>query len=136
MGLRGAQTGAYGVEPDVGIAVDVTWAADTPEAYKMAMKLGQGPCIKVKDGRMLAHPGLKDLLIETAEANEIPYQLEVLAGGTTDAAAIQLSRGGVPAGCVSIACRYVHTPSEMVDMDDVENAVKLLVAVLEGPIEV
>jgi putative aminopeptidase FrvX len=136
VGLRGAQTGAFGVEPDVGIAVDVTVAADTPEAYKMAMKLGHGPCIKVKDGRMLSHPGLKDLLIETAEANEIPYQLEVLAWGSTDAAAIQLSRGGVPAGCVSIACRYVHTPSEMVDIDDVENAVKLLLAVLEGPIEI
>jgi len=136
VGLRGAQTGAFGVEPDVGIAVDVTIAADTPEAFKMAMKLGHGPCIKVKDGRMLSHPGLKDLLIETAEANEIPYQLEVLAWGSTDAAAIQLSRGGVPAGCVSIACRYVHTPSEMVDIDDVENAVKLLLAVLEGPIEI
>lgn len=136
VGLRGAQTGAFGVEPDVGIAVDVTVAADTPEAYKMAMKLGHGPCIKVKDGRMLSHPGLKDLFIETAEANEIPYQLEVLAWGSTDAAAIQLSRGGVPAGCVSIACRYVHTPSEMVDIDDVENAVKLLLAVLEGPIEI
>jgi putative aminopeptidase FrvX len=136
VGLRGATTGAFGVEPDIGIAVDVTAAADTPEAPKMAMKLGQGPCIKVKDGRMLAHPGLKDLFIETAEANEIPYQLEVLAGGTTDAAAIQLSRGGVPAGCVSIACRYVHTPSEMVDIDDVKNAVRLLVAVLEGSIEV
>ena len=136
VGLRGAQTGAYGVDPDVGIAVDVTVAADTPEAYKMAMKLGHGPCIKVKDGRMLSHPGLKDLLIETAEANEIPYQLEVLAWGSTDAAAIQLSRGGVPAGCVSIACRYIHTPSEMVDIDDVENAVKLLLAVLEGPIEI
>jgi endoglucanase len=136
VGLRGAQTGAYGVEPDVGIAVDVTVAADTPEAYKMAMKLGHGPCIKVKDGRMLSHPGLKDLLIDTAEANDIPYQLEVLAWGSTDAAAIQLSRGGVAAGCVSIACRYVHTPSEMVDIDDVENAVKLLLAVLEGPIEI
>jgi len=135
VGLRGAQTGAYGVDPEVGIAVDVTVAADTPEAYKMAMTLGQGPCIKVKDGRMLAHTGLKDLLIETAEANDIPYQLEVLAWGSTDAAAIQLSRGGVPAGCVSIACRYVHTPSEMVDVDDVENAVRLLLAVLEGPVE-
>jgi putative aminopeptidase FrvX len=136
VGLRGAQTGAFGVEPDIGIAVDVTLAADTPEAFKMAMALGQGPCIKVKDGRMLSHPGLKDLMIQTAEANEIPYQLEVLAWGSTDAAAIQLSRGGVPAGCVSIACRYVHSPSEMVDMDDVENAVKLLLAVLAGPIEV
>ncbi len=136
VGLRGAQTGAFGVEPDIGIAVDVTLAADTPEAFKMAMALGKGPCIKVKDGRMLSHPGLKNLLIETAEVNEIPYQLEVLAWGSTDAAAIQLSRGGVPAGCVSIACRYVHSPSEMVDIDDVENAVKLLLAVLAGSIEV
>jgi endoglucanase len=136
VGLRGAQTGAFGVDPDIGIAVDVTIAADTPEAYKMAMKLGQGPCIKVKDGRMLAHPGLKDYFIETAEANGIPYQLEVMAWGSTDAAAMQLSRGGVKAGCVSIACRYVHSPSEMVDIDDVENAVRLLLAVLAGPIEV
>jgi putative aminopeptidase FrvX len=136
VGLRGAQTGAFGVDPDIGIAVDVTIAADTPEAYKMAMKLGQGPCVKVKDGRMLAHSGLKDLLVQTAEANEIPYQLEVLAWGSTDAAAMQLSRGGVPAGCVSIPCRYIHSPSEMVDMDDVENAVDLLLAVLAGPIEV
>ncbi|MFN2241515.1 MAG: M42 family metallopeptidase [Anaerolineae bacterium] len=136
VGLRGAQTGAFGVEPDIGIAVDVTIAADTPEAYKMAMKLGQGPCIKVKDGRMLAHPGLKDLLIDTAEANEIPYQLEVLAWGSTDAAAMQLSRGGVPAGCVSIPCRYIHSPSEMVDTDDVENAVKLLAALLASPMEI
>jgi endoglucanase len=136
VGLRGAQTGAFGVEPDIGIAVDVTIAADTPEAPKMAMKLGQGPCVKVKDGRMLAHPGLKDLLINTAEANEIPYQLEVLAWGSTDAAAMQLSRGGVPAGCVSIPCRYIHSPSEMVDIGDVENAVKLLLALLANPIEI
>ncbi len=135
VGLRGARTSAYGVDPEVGIAVDVTIAADTPEAPKMAMKLGAGPCIKVKDGRMLAHPGVKDLLINTAEAHGIPYQLEVLARGSTDAAAIQLVRSGVPAGTVSIACRYVHTQSEMVDMNDVENAVKLLVAVLEKPFE-
>jgi endoglucanase len=84
---------------------------------------------------MLAHPGVKELLIETAEAQGIPYQLEVLSGGTTDAAAIQLARGGVPAGCVSIACRYVHTPSEMVDIDDVKHSVELLASLLKGPID-
>jgi len=131
VGLRGARTSAYGVEPEMGIAVDITMAADTPEAPKMAMKLGAGPCIKVMDGGMLSHPGVKNLLIEAAEAHGIPYQLEVLRAGTTDAAAIQLVRSGVPAGCVSIACRYFHTPSEMVDMDDVENTVKLLLAMLE-----
>jgi putative aminopeptidase FrvX len=135
VGLRGARTSAYGLEPEVGIAVDITMAGDTPEAPKMTMKLGAGPCIKVMDSGMLSHPGLKNLLIETAEARAIPYQLEVLARGTTDAAAIQLVHGGVPAGCVSIACRYHHTPSEIVDMDDVQNAVRLLVALLEQPIE-
>jgi tetrahedral aminopeptidase len=135
VGLRGARTGAYGLDPEIGIAVDITPAADMPEAPKLAMVLGDGPCIKVKDSGMLAHPGVKDLLIDTAEANQIPYQLEVLDRGSTDAAVIQLARSGVPTGCVSIACRYYHTPSEMVDVADVENAVQLLTALLEQPIE-
>jgi putative aminopeptidase FrvX len=135
VGLRGARTSAYGLAPDVGIAVDITISADTPEAPKLAMKLGAGPCIKVMDSGMLSHPGVKNLLIETAEAHGIPYQLEVLPRGSTDAAAIQLAHGGVPAGCVSIPCRYFHTPSEMVDIEDVENSIKLLIAVLQKPIE-
>jgi putative aminopeptidase FrvX len=136
VGLRGARTSAYGIAPEIGIAIDVTLAADTPEARpKMAMQLGAGPCIKVMDSASLSHPGVKALLIEAAEAEEIPYQLEVLAAGGTDAAAIQLSRSGVAAGTVSIACRYVHTPSEMVDYADVQNAVRLLLAVLGRPME-
>lgn len=135
VGLRGARTGAYGLDPEVGIAVDITASADTPEAPKMAMKLGAGPCIKVMDSGMVAHPGIKNLLIDTAEANDIPYQLEVLEHGSTDAAAIQLARGGVAAGCVSLACRYYHTPSEMLDVADVENTVALLLAVLQKPFE-
>jgi putative aminopeptidase FrvX len=135
VGLRGARTSAYGLEPEIGIAVDITAAADTPEAPKLAMKLGSGPCIKVMDSGMISHPGVKNLLMEAAEANGIPYQLEVLDRGSTDAAAIQLAHGGVPAGCVSIACRYYHTQSEMVDMEDVENSVKLLLAMLERPID-
>jgi putative aminopeptidase FrvX len=135
VGLRGARTSAYGLDPDVGIAVDITAAADTPEAPKLAMRLGAGPCIKVMDAGMVSHPGIKNLLIETAVAHKIPYQLEVLSRGSTDAAAIQIVRSGVPAGCISIACRYFHTQSEMVDIDDVENAIRLLVAVLEKPIE-
>ena len=117
------------------LSVDVTLTGDTPEAHPMAVSLGDGPDIKVKDGGMLAHPGVKNWLIETAEAAEIPYQLEVLEGGTTDAMAIQTSRAGVPAGCVSIPCRYVHSPSEMVDYADVTNAVALLVAALSKQIE-
>ena len=74
-------------------------------------------------------------MIRRAEAANIPYQLEVLRSGTTDAAAIQLARAGVPAGCVSIPTRHIHTPSEMVDMRDVQNAVQLLVEILSQPID-
>ncbi len=135
VGLRGAITSAYGIHPDLGISVDVTLTGDTPEAHTMAVSLGEGPAVKVKDGGMLAHPAVKDMLVETAEEFGISYQLEVLTGGTTDAKAIQVSHAGVPAGCLSIPCRYVHTPSEMVDHNDVLNAVKLLVALLSKPIE-
>jgi putative aminopeptidase FrvX len=136
VGLRGATTSAYGIAPDVGIAVDVTLSGDTPEpAVKMAIKLGAGPAIKVKDGGMLATPWVKDWMIRTAEDNEIPYQLEVLVGGTTDARAIQTTQTGIPAGCLSIPTRYVHSPSETVSYADVLNSVKLMVAMLSGPID-
>lgn len=135
VGLRGATTSAYGIDPDVAVAIDVTLTGDTPEAKPMAVDLGKGPAVKVKDGGMLAHPGVKDLLIQTAEANQIPYQREVLIGGSTDARAIQTSRSGVPTGAVSLPCRYVHTSAEMIDLEDASNTVRLLVAFLEGPID-
>lgn len=135
VGLRGATTAGFGVEPEIALAVDVTLTGDTPECAPMAVALGAGPAIKIKDGGMLAHAGVKDWLIRTAEAGSLPYQREVLVAGTTDAAAIQVTRAGVPAGCVSIPTRYVHMPSEMVDITDVEGAVSLLVNALSGPID-
>ncbi len=84
---------------------------------------------------MISDPRLVKAMTQAAEKARIPYQLEVLEGGTTDARVMQISRAGMPAGCISIPCRYVHTPSEMVDYNDVENAVKLLVAILSHPIK-
>jgi len=136
VGLRGATTSAYGIAPDVGIAVDVTFSGDTPEPpVKMAVSLDKGPAIKVKDGGMLATPWVKEWMVRTAEALGIPYQLEVLVGGTTDARAIQTTQAGIPAGCLSIPCRYVHSPSETVSYGDVLNGVKLMVAMLSGPVD-
>jgi endoglucanase len=135
VGLRGAQTSAFGLEPDVAIAVDVTGTGDTPEAHPMAVSLGDGPAIKVKDSGMLTHPGVKNWMVDTAERLGLPYQLEVLERGTTDGMAIQTSRAGVATGVLSIPCRYVHSPSEMVDYSDVQNAVKLLVELLSGPVD-
>ncbi len=135
VGLRGATTSTYGIQPDVAIAVDVTDTGDTPESNTMSVALGNGPAIKIKDTGMLAHPALKNLMIQTASDSKIPYQLEVLTGGSTDAAAMQLTREGVPAGVLSIPARYLHTPSEMVDYGDVQNAVKLLTTLLSRQIK-
>lgn len=135
VGLRGATTAAYGVNPDIGIALDVTLSGDTPKGIKMEVGLGKGPAIKVRDSGMFSDPQVVAWMVKTAERNKLPYQLEVLEGGTTDARAIQLSRAGVPSGCISIPCRYVHAPSEMVDLNDVQNAVKLLVALLRKPVQ-
>ncbi len=135
VGLRGATTAAFGIDPDLGLAVDVTRSGDTPRpTTKMATALGDGPAIKVRDSSFIADPRVVDWMINTAEDAGIPYQLEVLEAGGTDGRAIQLTRGGVPAGCLSIVCRYVHSPSEMVDTDDVENAVTLLVKLLSEPV--
>jgi len=130
--LSGARTSAYGIEPDLAIAVDVTATGDKPECHPMAVELGKGPAVKVRDSGMIAHPRVRDLLVQRAKEANIPYQLEVLERGTTDAAAMQLVRAGVPAGCLSIPCRYIHTPSEMVDEEDVENSVRLLLEVLRA----
>jgi endoglucanase len=135
VGLRGATTAAFSLDPDIGIAVDVTRSGDTPRALKMDVGLGKGPAIKVRDSGMLSDPRLVEAMLHAAEVHNIPYQLEVLETGTTDARAIQLSRAGVPSGCVSIPCRYLHSPSEMVDVSDVQNAVALLVHLLSEPIE-
>lgn len=134
VGLRGARTAAYSLDPDYGIAVDVTDTGDTPEAPRMAVALGKGAAIKVKDSTVITHPKVKDLLVNTAKTKGIPYQMEVLERGGTDAGPIHLTRSGVPTGAVSIPSRYIHTPSEMVDLEDVDNCVKLLVAALEGPL--
>ena len=135
VGTRGAEAAANALSPDVGIALDVTRTGDTPEASPMSVSLGAGPAIKVKDSGMIAHAGLVRLMKERAAAAEIPYQLEVLVGGSTDARSMQISGPGCAAGCISIPCRYVHTQSETVDAEDVENCVRLLVEILSQPIE-
>lgn len=135
VGTRGAQAAANGLEPDVGIALDVTVAGDVPKARSMAVDLGKGAAIKVKDSGMISHRGLVKLMRQRAEEAGIAYQLEVLEGGSTDARSIQIAGPGAAAGCISIPCRYVHSQSETVDARDVESAVQLLVELLAKPMD-
>jgi putative aminopeptidase FrvX len=135
VGTRGAQTSAHGIDPDLGFSIDVTGWGDTPGVRDFEVSLGKGPAIKIRDGGMLSDPRVVEWMIETAQRNGLPFQREVLLGGTTDARAMQLVRSGVPVGCVSIPCRYVHSASEMVDYNDVQHAVQLIVALLRSPIK-
>ena len=135
VGLRGSATAAYGLDPDVGLAVDVTRTGDTPRTTKMEVALDKGPAVKVRDSSFIADPRVVDWMAATAKAANIPYQMEVLEAGGTDGRSIQLARAGVPAGCLSIPCRYIHTPSEMVSRMDVENAIRLLVELLSHEVK-
>jgi len=130
VGLRGARVAAQGVRPDVGIALDVTATGDEIKNRKMAVKLGGGAAIKVMDGAHIVPPQVRDWMVACAEAQGIPHQLEILTGGTTDAAQIQLAHSGVPSGTISIPTRFLHTTSETVDLSDVQACVDLLSGLL------
>jgi endoglucanase len=101
----------------------------------MAVALGAGPAVKVRDQGMIADPRVKDLLLRRADEAGLAAQPEILELGSTDAMPMQVAGAGRPAGCVSIPARYIHTPSEMVDLGDVQGAVDLLLALLSQPIE-
>lgn len=136
VGLKGARVAVNALKPDALIALDVTVASDFPgvEASQQITQLGKGPAIKVMDGRsgggLITHPKLLDLLIRTAEEEKIPYQLEVLTGGTTDASAPLMIGVDTPAAAISIPTRYIHSPVEVLRLDDAINAAKLLAASL------
>lgn len=138
VGLRGARTSAYGVEPDLGIALDVTIAGDLPGAdpASQVSSLGDGVAIGVMDSGSISDPRLVRRFRELAEQYEITYQLEILPRGGTDAGGIQQSRAGVPVITVSMPIRYVHTVNEMTLAADVDASVALVARFLESAHEV
>ena len=134
LGLRGAKTSAFAVEPDMGFAIDVSMTGDTPESTFASLSLGKGPGLKLKDASFIINPKARDFMLAAARAAEIPYQLEAAAYGGTDAGAINLTRSGVPAGTISIPTRYIHSPQEVVDLSDVENSVLFVAKMIETAI--
>ncbi|MPY67422.1 M42 family metallopeptidase [Deinococcus sp. SDU3-2] len=132
VGLRGAIVAAYGVEPTLGIGLDVTLAVDTPGVGpdEAVTRLGEGIGIKVFDSTMISTRWLVDEFVDLAEKEGIPYQMEVLALGGTDGAAIQRTRAGVPTLTLSLPTRYIHTIVEAVHETDLRAGVDLLVAYL------
>jgi len=135
VGTIGAAAAAFGLDPEISIAVDVTPSGDTPDAHKLEVTLGKGPAVKIRDTGMLADPSVVRWMTRAAEKTRIPYQREVLTIGSTDARAMQVARAGNLSGALSVPVRYVHSPSEMIDMDDLQNTVKLLTALLKSPVK-
>jgi len=131
VGLRGAKTSAYSVEPDYGLAFDVTISADTPKARKFPSKMYGGAAIKLKDASLLCHPTIIAHLENCAKAADIKYQFEILEAGGTDSGAIHINKGGVPSGVISVASRYVHSANEMCAVSDIEDCIALTVKALE-----
>lgn len=137
VGLKGAKTSAFGLNPDVAIAIDTCIPGDHPGIKKTdsAIQLGQGPVITVMDagGRgIITHPKVLEWLRETAKAKGIPYQMDVTERGTTDASAISLTREGIPSGVISVATRYIHTPVEVLSLKDLEKAAELVVEAIKS----
>lgn len=133
VGLRGATTAAFGIYPTVGIALDVTIAGDMPgvKEVEAPIKMRKGPSLTVTDYGLITHPKVLRLLVDAAEEDKIPYQLETGLQGSTDAARISLTKEGVPSGVISIPTRYIHSPTSLLSLEDVENTVKLAVAAID-----
>jgi len=131
VGLRGAKTSAYAIDPDYGLSFDVTISADTPKAHKYPSKMYGGAAIKIKDASLICHPTMVKHLEDCAKAANVPYQFEILDAGGTDSGAIHLTKGGVPSGVISVATRYIHSANEMCAISDVEACIDLTVKALQ-----
>lgn len=134
IGLRGAQTAAFGLDPDIGLAIDITIAADIPgiDEKDHCTRLGQGVAIKIMDSHSISDLRMVNFLRSLAEEYQIPYQMEILPRGGTDAGAMQRSREGIPVCTISIPTRYTHSVVETAHKGDIEAAIALLCAFLEN----
>jgi endoglucanase len=131
VGCRGARPAAFGIAPELSLVVDVTGTGDTVGAKPMAVKLGEGVAVKVKDKSVICHREVVSGLLDLAKAKNIPAQTEILTYGDTDTSAVQMTGLGCRAGALSVPCRYIHSGNEMLDLRDVKAAVSLMVAYLE-----
>lgn len=135
VGIRGARCAAFAVAPDYGVAIDVTATGDAKGAKPMAVKLAGGAAIKIKDQSAICDVTLVEKMKSLAKENKIPYQLEILPYGGTDAASMQLAGEGCRAGCISIPTRYIHTAVETVAKKDVKAAIELTAALCCAELE-
>ena len=134
IGLRGAITMSNLIQPDIGIALDVGIAGDVPGVSEAEAqgKMGKGPLVLLYDASMVPSQGLRNLLTDTADALGIPYQFDAIAGGGTDAGRMHIWGRGVPSVVIGFATRYIHSHAGLIHRDDMENAAKLVAALIKN----
>ncbi len=132
VGLRGAGIAAYNLKPDIALVLEGTTCSDVPgeEEHKVVTRLGQGPAVSIIDRYSYSNRRLVDLILETAKDNNIKVQIREGVGGGNDSGKIQTSLEGIPTAMIAIPCRYIHSPSSVMSMDDFDNTVRLVKAVL------
>jgi putative aminopeptidase FrvX len=133
VGLRGARTSAWAIQPDVGIALEVGIASDVPGGKKedSMQMIGKGPALLLYDSSMIPHIKLRDLVIDTAKEKDIPLQLDIMERGGTDAGTIHINMRGVPSVVIGVPCRYIHSHAGIIHRDDYDNTVKLLMEIVK-----
>jgi len=131
IGLRGARTASQMIEPAIGFALDVDISGDSPNSEGLVQKMSKGVSISAGDGSMIPNPKLRKFVLEVAEEKNIKHQPAFLKAGGTDAGIIHLAGMGAPSLFLGIPTRYIHSHHGMLDLDDVENAVQLLIEVLQ-----
>lgn len=132
VGLRGAQTAANLVKPDIAFAIDVTLSNDLPSSPNDPTKLGAGPALSILDGSVIAHRGLFAFVEKIAKEHNIPYTYDLLTAGGTDSGNIHKSGSGVITMTISLACRYFHSHVSMINYDDYKNTIKLVKEVIKA----
>jgi len=129
LGIRGARTAAWQVDPDYGVALEGTFVADVPGTRpdRVSSRVKSGPVLTVMDRTVLTHPKVLKALIESGERKKIPFQFKKVMVGGTDAGVIHLTKAGIPSGTIAVPCRYIHGPVSIMHIDDLRNTMKLAV---------
>lgn len=135
VGGQGAMVGAYKLEPTMALAVENTTAADVPgiSKDKIPVYIGEGPAITIADRGVISNPQVNKRLIKNAERENIPYQFKKPRYGITDAAKIQITRAGVPCSVVSVPCRYIHSPTSLLKLEDIYQTIRLIEVFIHNP---
>jgi endoglucanase len=127
LGIRGARTATWQVDPDYGLAIEGTFVADVPNTRpdRVSSKIKGGPVVTILDRTTLTHPFVLKTLVKAGRERSIPFQFKKVPMGGTDAGAIHLTKAGVPSGTVAVPCRYIHGPASIIHIDDLENTIHL-----------